>query len=366
MPKIEKHGNLYRVRVSTGERLPSGSYRSVALSAPTEKELRKLMVKYEEDLHQAAYEQRTGDITLRKAIDEYIDTCRAARRSPSTIRGYLSIRDTAFGSLGDKRIRSITKRDLQMLINRWASDGNSAKTIANKFGLLASALSHADRPINTNSLTFPERERKEMTIPEDEDIQRALFYLRANDPDMYIAVVLASTLGLRRGEICALTIDDFDFSTDTVIIKKSKVMDENKNWVVKSPKTKSGYRRLRLPTLVKSAVQNHTTKDGFLIHFSPNALTERYHKIGVNLCIPGRFHDLRHYKASVMAALDVPTKYAQEIMGHATPDMLNRVYQHTMRKMRDAVGDILADHDNIIMSGNDYDYNFSPKISTKK
>lgn len=43
-----------------------------------------------------------------------------------------------------------------------------------------------------------------------------------------------------------------------------------------------------------------------------------------------RFHDLRHYYASLMLSLGVPDKYAMARMGHATPNMLKNVYQHIM------------------------------------
>ena len=52
-----------------------------------------------------------------------------------------------------------------------------------------------------------------------------------------------------------------------------------------------------------------------------------------------------------MAALNVPPKYAQERMGHATLDMLNRVYQHTMSKKRDAVADAIASHNVALLGG---------------
>ena len=47
-----------------------------------------------------------------------------------------------------------------------------------------------------------------------------------------------------------------------------------------------------------------------------------------------RFHDLRHYTASVLLALGVPDKYAMEVMGHATNATLKQIYQHTMDDKR--------------------------------
>ncbi|MEG1844557.1 MAG: site-specific integrase, partial [Clostridia bacterium] len=62
-----------------------------------------------------------------------------------------------------------------------------------------------------------------------------------------------------------------------------------------------------------------------------------------------RFHDLRHYNASVMQALGVPDKYAMERLGQATPNMLKTVYQHVMRDKRTEVSDTLNEYMNGLM-----------------
>ena len=43
-----------------------------------------------------------------------------------------------------------------------------------------------------------------------------------------------------------------------------------------------------------------------------------------------RFHDLRHYHASIMISVGAPNKYIIADMGHASMDMVNRVYGHVM------------------------------------
>ena len=42
-----------------------------------------------------------------------------------------------------------------------------------------------------------------------------------------------------------------------------------------------------------------------------------------------RFHNLRHYYATVLLELGIPDKFAIELTGHSTPYMLREVYQHT-------------------------------------
>lgn len=50
-----------------------------------------------------------------------------------------------------------------------------------------------------------------------------------------------------------------------------------------------------------------------------------------------------------MLALGIPDKYAMEIMGHATNNMLKTVYQHTMSEEKEKVTDKINDHFNKII-----------------
>lgn len=358
MPKIEKTKTGYRARISTGEKLPSGGYRYISVSAATKAEVRRMIADFDENRTSALSAHLAGRVTLAQAMDQYLDTCRAAGRSPSTVRGYVTMRRNGFETVENMPASKLTRADLQALVNGWISSGASPKKIRNKLAFLSAAMKHADVEPPIQNLVLPESDRKEMTIPQDEDVQRALFYLRAHNPNMYVAVVLAATLGLRRGEISALTMDDFDFGAGTVTISKAMAMDETGAYVIKSPKTRSGNRTLRgLDTLVVSAVRQfgHLPPDT-ITGMTPAAISCAYDDVRTKLSLPGRFHDLRHYAASVMAALNIPMKYAQERMGHATLDMLNRVYQHTMDKKRDAVAETIAAHNYDLLSGESCQY----------
>ncbi len=52
---------------------------------------------------------------------------------------------------------------------------------------------------------------------------------------------------------------------------------------------------------------------------------------------PFRFHDLRHYYASILLAIGIPDKYAQYRMGHSSDNMLKNVYQHLFEAKKDKV-----------------------------
>ena len=60
-------------------------------------------------------------------------------------------------------------------------------------------------------------------------------------------------------------------------------------------------------------------------------------RLCASLDIECRFHDLRHYNASIMLSLNVPDKYAMERLGQSTPGLIKAVYQHVMSDKRDEV-----------------------------
>ena len=148
---------------------------------------------------------------------------------------------------------------------------------------------------------------------------------------MHLAILLASCMGLRRGEICALTKRDIDMENKLLNVSKSMVLTDDKQWIVKQPKTYSGNRVLPIPDLVYSFLENYNIDSDNLFNITPNALSDRFFRL-VKRCgiTPFTFHALRHYYASVMMTLNIPNKYAMQMMGHASDNMLKNVYQHTM------------------------------------
>ncbi len=95
--------------------------------------------------------------------------------------------------------------------------------------------------------TLPQKVKNEPYIPSDDDIKRILEC--AKDTEYEIPIILAC-YGLRRSEICALTLDDLD--GDVIRINKAKVMNEDAKWVEKTTKTTSSTREFVI-ALIKTA-----------------------------------------------------------------------------------------------------------------
>lgn len=144
-------------------------------------------------------------------------------------------------------------------------------------------------------------------------------------------------MGLRTSEIRGLTWDCIN--GDILHIKQAMVEGED-GAVLKTTKSYSGNREIRIPPYIKELLDNQPHKDEYIIHYTRNALYNHLRRMCDRYGLPHyRFHDLRHVQASVMLALGVPDKYAMERMGHASANMLKTVYQHTMKSKSEEVAD---------------------------
>ena len=169
---------------------------------------------------------------------------------------------------------------------------------------------------------------------------------------MQLAIKLGAFMGLRRSEICALTYDDIDFKQKKLSINKAMVINDKKEYVIKTTKTTSSTRTLDIPNIVL----NDLKLVPLPINLKPSQISDRFIDISRKSEVNCRFHDLRHFYASVMLSLGVPDKYAMERMGHSTSNMLKTVYQHTFENKQAEITNKL----------NDFFNEYNTKCNTKK
>ena len=280
--------------------------------------------------------KNAATITLGEAIDNYIESkCNVL--SPSTVAGYRVARRNHLQMLMDIPVADLTAHEIQAAVNQEAKS-KSPKTIKNTCALIKSALK-ISRPGFTFDITMPQEPKKEVTVPTDVQVKQLIADTRGTA--LGVAIMLAATAGLRRGEICALKRSDI--SGRVVTINKAAVLDSDNNRLVKSPKSAAGYRKVTIPQYVVDEINALDTGTDSVTGLSLTMLESRWKRKQKTLGITFRFHDLRHYNASVMLALGVPDKYAMARMGHSTPGMLKRVYQHIFEDKAAAVDQQMTD-----------------------
>lgn len=307
------------------EKLPSGSYRVRKMykgqtytvifdGKPTQKEAIQA-ISDELDKIQGKHES----MTFKSAANRYIESKRNVL-SPSTISGYKKILNRIPESFLEKNIHDITALDIQNEINRMAKD-HSPKTVRNHHGLISAILGtfHPNLRICT---TLPQKVKNEPNIPSDEDIKRILEHARGTQFE--IPLVLAC-YGLRRSEICALTLDDIE--GDVVHINKAKVQGDNKEWTIKGTKTTAGTRDIIIPFDIADKIR----AQGYIYKGHPGSISRYLEHTEESLDIPKfTLHKLRHYFASKMSAMNIPEADIMRMGGWESDYVMKGVYRHSM------------------------------------
>lgn len=107
---------------------------------------------------------------------------------------------------------------------------------------------------------------------------------------MEIPILLAAFGPIRRSEICALDSDHIN--GNIVHVEYAMVQNEDKEWIIKVPKTFAGDRFIDFPDFVAEKLRGKKVR---IVEFNPMAVTHRFARMLKKLNIQHfRFHDLRH------------------------------------------------------------------------
>lgn len=227
------------------------------------------------------------------ALDKYIES-RSAILSPATVREYKRSRRCDLQSLMDKNIHDITQDMIQALINEEAKS-HSPKTVGNMHGLL-SAVMKEHRPDFALNTTLPKKVRPKIYVPKDYEVKKIIQAVA--DTELEIPVLLTAFGPMRRSEICALDSDHV--KGNTVHVEFAIVLNDNNEWVKKDTKSYAGNRYIEFPNFVADKLQGITER---IVSLNPAMITNRFfdmlEKEEINHF---RFHDLRHYCASIQHA----------------------------------------------------------------
>ena len=281
------------------------------------------------------YQGNKSRLTVKNAVAAYIRT-KESVLSPSTVRSYLSLHKNHFVIIGNVPIDKLTSEQIQQEINH-ASINCSPKTVKNLHGLLTATL-RLYRPGFVPVVHLPEQKRKEPTIPTDDIIKTLLKAVKGHY--LELPIMLAAFGPMRRGEICALRSQNI--TQNTVHVCENMVHDKDNVWRIKGPKTAAGDRFIEYPDFVAKLWQG---KKGRLFDVTPNQLTKDFKAFLQRNNLPVfRFHDLRHYSASIQHALGVPDAYIISRGGWTTDATLKAVYRHALSDKSKEMSALVNNH----------------------
>lgn len=186
---------------------------------------------------QQAYEKvgqpiEPSSISFSDFLDQWLENDCKITCKDNTVRGYeKKIRLYIKPALGNYRLKSITKNQLQDFIVKMFNDGYSLNTISSIRGILSKSFNYAvDRHYITISpainLKTPHnlqpkkktRQNPHVYIPANK--MKEIFNRFPKGTTAYIPLVLAYRCGLRLGEIYAVTWEDINFENKTLAVNR--------------------------------------------------------------------------------------------------------------------------------------------------
>ncbi|MGH4117193.1 tyrosine-type recombinase/integrase [Clostridium sp.] len=272
---------------------------------------------------------------------------------------------------------------IELALNKLVEQGISPTTASHYYTVLNTAYTWGvtRNYIPKNPCTLikkPKRSKLEMKVYNQVQLDKLLGAIKSMT--VYIPVMLASTTGMRLGEICGLRWKDVDLHNKFIELKDQLQEVDNKLRLV-SLKTASSKRKIILLDYTLDALKelkrkqeennkyfgDNYNKAGYVVcqnngePYNPAYVSRNYkrvmkeykHKVNIDnenkelslyelLDIPLiRFHDLRHTHATILLKANIHPKIVAERLGHSDIKMTLQTYSHILPDMQQQSIDIL-------------------------
>lgn len=311
----------------TIEELPSGSYRikqmykgtyySITVPyKPTKKEATILMAERLQTETPKGKPRSFGDCLASYIAD------RENVLSPSTIRSYYTLQRSFQKDFLAILMSDLNNEDIQRELNSY-STSHSSKSVRNMSGLIT-AVVKVYKPNMMVHVSLPQKQVTKYTRASTNDVAKLLEETEGTE---YHVAFQLGVLGLRRGEVCGLSLDDLG-EDNVLTIHRVMVEDKDFHWVYKDvPKNETSHRQIKLA----EKLANEIRQQGFICKVTPPMLVYTLHGYQEKLGLPHfRFHDLRAYCVSYLHLNGYPDKYIQNFCGYKTNYTMDKVYKEVM------------------------------------
>ena len=323
--KLEKiENNLYRVR----KQYKGTRYTDYFDHKPTQKEI---MTSLSEKMQNSDSTPQNGSFEL--YCEKYIESKKNVL-SPSTLGGYQKCKRCLSAEFKSKKLYDIEQIDVQNEINNYAKD-HAPKSVKNLHGFISAVLKMF-RPSFTLTTALPQKKKYNRNIPTETEVK---MILDASEGTPYHIAFQLAVLGLRRSEICGVTIDDIHGNTLT--IDKARIYDEDNHLMTRdNTKTEESAREIFLPDSLVKEIK----KAGTIYDKTPPMLVKTLHKYQDQLNIPRcRLHDLRAFYVSYSHTKGIPDVYIMKAGGWKTDYVMKTVYRNALKDKNEEMQKKVAD-----------------------
>lgn len=333
-------------------------------SWPTKREAEKVLRSRIEE-QENTFERKADNSTLAVYLRYWLDSYCASQLAPNTLRGYrVNVENHIIPKIGNIQLNRLQPKDIQSLYDTLRKAGLSGTTIRYVHNNLHKALRAAVKAqlITRNPADLVDPPKKDLYEASPLTPAQSVALVRAcTGKEIFLPVLLALTLGLRRGEALGLQWKNVDLSANTVTISHSATFSKG-GFSLSSTKTKNSRRTLMMPEILQSALVAAHSKQaedaeafgpGFNPHdlvccrpdgspLTSSALQRQFSAALEEAHLPSiRFHDLRHTNATLMLRNSVPAKIVSAMLGHSSIGITLDVYSHVMTEMQEGAVEVV-------------------------
>ncbi|MDO4890017.1 MAG: tyrosine-type recombinase/integrase [Coriobacteriaceae bacterium] len=302
-----------------------------------------------------ALERKGGAVGTHLTVAEFVKMFVDAKAASgtiesSTVRDYRMQARTMARYIGDVEVADLKIADVEGWMAAMAEDGYAPKSCAKPFRLLKQALKWgvAQDYLAKNPCDFckpPKRAKTPINALDRAERTRMLQLARAaNGQPLGVAIELALTTGMRRGEVCALRWSDLG-DDRTVTVRRALGRGED-GYYVKEPKTASSGRTIPLTSSTFSllrAMRADSARtlealglgaDPYILGtqepdskpYNPTQLGKDFAAFCKMNGFDCTFHDLRHTFATMMIAGGTDVRTVASYLGHSSVSMTLDIY----------------------------------------
>lgn len=290
-------------------------------------------------------QQGSPDMTFQALYDIYIEDMSHRLRQYTIENKKCILEKHVLPYFKDKPINQIESKDIRLWQNQIIAAGYSQAYQLNIHKALTAVLNYAVKYYNlpanpcqkTGSIGKPCRSMKFWTL---DQYNQFIQYVDKADARVGLQVLFYS--GMRIGEMLALNLEDFDFSSNTIQITKSLQCRSSCNKVT-PPKTENSIRTISMPKAIMQEVREYANRiygiqgPDRLFTFTNCLIRGNMRRAAEKAGIPLiRVHDLRHSHVSLLIDMGFTPHLIAERIGD-TVQMVNNTYGHLYPNRHDEV-----------------------------
>lgn len=288
-------------------------------------------------------------VTVAEWAKLWLETYKRGKVEINTYKGYeYSVSAHIIPAIGDKRLSTVHRNELQKILNKLIDDGHTAtaKKVSITLGQMFRAAVEEQYIFNdvSSGLKLPTAVKKEKRALSDEEIEQLQSAKLEPKQRAFVDTLLYT--GLRRGEALALLPSDIDFVHKKIRVNKTLIFGSNQSTVKNCTKSAAGMRTLPLPDKLADSLRQIISDDvlfpavhgGYMSRGAFRRFWDRLHTMA-GLGDDVTPHIFRHTYATKLFFGGVDVKTAQYLLGHSSVSVTLGIYTHLATPDSDEIGD---------------------------